>query len=123
MHAFLLFIGIFNKSRYSERNCDLFFSFLSDKVPIIDNDMKNISEVEITISELDIHPQRTDGITIEFYKHFLEDIRILLTEALKDYINKTELSTTTKHGLMILIPKSNKDKLFSGNWRAITHYS
>lgn len=41
-------------------------------------------------------------------------------KALKECIDKIELSPSVNHGLIILIPKPNKDKLLLDNWRPIT---
>uniref|UniRef100_A0A8C2CG96 Reverse transcriptase domain-containing protein n=1 Tax=Cyprinus carpio TaxID=7962 RepID=A0A8C2CG96_CYPCA len=116
------------KSKFSESDCDLFFSFLKDRVPIIDSDFRNMMDADIEISELDTAIKQMsngkspgiDGITVELYKHFWHEIRILVFEALKECIDKAELSPSMKHGLIILAPKSNKDKLFLDNWRPIT---
>lgn len=116
------------KSKFSESDCDLFFSFIKDRVPIIDSDFRNMMDADIEISELDTAIKQMsngkspgiDGITVELYKHFWHEIRILVFEALKECIDKAELSPSMKHGLIILAPKSNKDKLFLDNWRPIT---
>lgn len=85
-------------------------------------------EVDIDISELDIAITQMskgkspgiDSITVELYKNVWPEIRTLVFEALKECIDKAELSSSLKHGLIILVPKPNKDKLFLDNWRPIT---
>jgi len=114
------------KSKFTTRDCDFFFSYLKDEVPIIDSSF--MMEADIEISELDIAIKQMsngkspgiDDITIELYKHFWPEIRTLVFEALRACIDKDELSSSMKHGLITLIPKSNKDKLFLDNWRPIT---
>lgn len=84
-------------------------------------------EADITIAELDSAITQMSngkspgfaGITVVVYKHFWPKIRTLVFEALKECIDKIELS----HGLIILIPKPNKDKLLLDNWRPITFLS
>lgn len=51
-----------------------------------------------------------DGLTANFYKHFWEDIKGLLFDAIIESIDKKELMTTMKQGLIKLIPKPEKDK-------------
>lgn len=66
------------KSKFTERDCDFFFSSLKDKIPTIDSDYRNRMEADIEISELDIAIKQMsngkspgiDGITIELYKYF-----------------------------------------------------
>jgi hypothetical protein len=61
-----------------------------------------------------------DGLTTNFYKFFWDDIKDLLFKALKDCFESNSLLPTMKQGLIILIPKSNKDKRFIDNLRPIT---
>lgn len=61
-----------------------------------------------------------DGLTIEFYVHFCNDIRELLYNALLECISSGHLSPTMKRGVITLIPKPNKDKFLLDNWRPIT---
>lgn len=51
-----------------------------------------------------------DGLTVNFYKFFWEDVRQILFKALLDCISNKELLTTMKQGLITLIPKPGKDK-------------
>lgn len=42
------------ESKFNESDCDFFFSFLKDKVPIIDDSFREMMESDIVISELDV---------------------------------------------------------------------
>lgn len=89
---------------------------------------KNILEENLTKSEIKIaikqmknrKSQGINGLTIEFYKHFWNDIKDFLYKAFIECIDKGCLSPTMKTGLIILLPKSNKNPLKLDNWRPIT---
>ncbi len=61
-----------------------------------------------------------DGLTVDFYIFFWKDIRQLLFEALGECLLRQNLSPTMKRGLIMLIPKADKDPLSIENWRPIT---
>lgn len=61
-----------------------------------------------------------DGLTAEFYQHFLTTIEQPLLKALQTCITCDELSSTMKQGLICLIPKPEKDPVLIENWRPIT---
>ena len=50
-----------------------------------------------------------DGITIEVYKHFWNDIKDLLYKSFKECIEKGSLSSSMKTALITLLLKPNKD--------------
>lgn len=62
----------------------------------------------------------SDGLTAEFYRFFWKDIRLLLFKAIQECIERKELLTSMKQGLIILIPKQAKDKRLLDNLRPIT---
>lgn len=61
-----------------------------------------------------------DGLTTNFYQFFWFDIRELLYDELNECIQNNTLLTTIKQGLIMLIPKANKDKTIIQNLRPIT---
>ena len=61
-----------------------------------------------------------DGFTTEFYKFFWIDIGYYLVRSIKYAIASGELSVTQKQGIITLLPKKDKSKLFLKNWRPIT---
>lgn len=85
-------------------------------------------DADLSIDELDkaVHQMAKgkspgpDGLTVEFYIFFWNDIRQMLFEALVECISRLDLSPTMKPGLITLIPKSGKDPLFIDNCRPIT---
>lgn len=62
----------------------------------------------------------SDGLTTNFYEFFWKDVRNMLFKALKECVEKKELMSTMKQGLITLIPKSDKDKILLDNLRPIT---
>lgn len=44
------------------------------------------------------HLPGPEDITANFYKHFWEDIKLLLFQAIKECVNQKELMETMKHG-------------------------
>ena len=61
-----------------------------------------------------------DGLTTEFFLCFWSIIEDPLMEMYRECIDKKEMSTTMKQGIISLIPKPNKDPLSIENWRPIT---
>lgn len=61
-----------------------------------------------------------DGLPIEFYLGFWSIIETPLFEMIEECLDKEEMTTTMKQGIITLIPKSDKDLLSLDNWRPIT---
>ncbi len=62
----------------------------------------------------------SDGLTAEFYKFLWIDIRLFLVDSIKYLIENGELSIEQKWGIITLIPKKEKNRLFLINWKPIT---
>ncbi len=62
----------------------------------------------------------SDGFTTEFYKFFWNDLGHYLIRSFNNSIALGELSVTQKHGIVTLLPKEGKSKLYLKNWRPIT---
>lgn len=85
-------------------------------------------EAEISHQDLDealqcLKPDRSpgpDGFTSNIYKHFWDDIKMLLFETLNEIIKKSLLPPSMRQGVIVLIPKSGKDPKILNNWRPIT---
>ena len=60
-----------------------------------------------------------DGFPAEFYKFFWSDLKHIILDSYNYAYNKGELSLDQKRGIITLIPKKNKDRLFIKNWRPI----
>jgi len=62
----------------------------------------------------------SDGITIEFYKIFWNDIKTHLVNSLNYSFNNEHLTTLQKQGIISLIPKPGKNLESLSNWRPIS---
>ena len=62
----------------------------------------------------------SDGFTVEFFKVFWKQLGEFVVRSLNDGFNKGELSSTQKEGIIICIPKSDKEKDLIKNWRPIS---
>jgi len=62
----------------------------------------------------------TDGITVEFYQYFWNDISDLVLNSIRTAYLKKVLSCDQKRGVIRLIPKKDKDLTDVKNWRPIS---
>ena len=61
----------------------------------------------------------SDGFSAEFYKFFWRDISQYLMDSVNYAFCSGEISIDQKRGLITLIPKKDKDRIFLKNWRPI----
>ena len=61
-----------------------------------------------------------DGLPADFYKFFWKDIKHLVINSIINSFNKGTLSNNQKTGILTLIPKKDKDRMFLKNWRPLT---
>ena len=61
-----------------------------------------------------------DGLPVEFYKIFWNDIHDILLDSYNHSISLRYLSISQRRGVISLIPKTDKDPHFLKNWRPIT---
>ena len=81
-----------------------------------------ISALEITQALKNMKRNKTpggDGLTVEFYMEFWEDIQDLVLGSLNAGFEKGRLSYTQRHGIITLLYKKG-DKEDIRNWRPIT---
>ena len=62
----------------------------------------------------------TDGLVTEFYKFFWSDIKNLLLSCLNYELETGILSIEQRRGILTLIPKKDKNRLYLKNWRPLT---
>ena len=62
----------------------------------------------------------TDGLTAEFYKFFWNDIKDLLLSSINYALEYGRMSTEQRRGIISLLPKKDKDRLYLKNWRPIS---
>ena len=123
-------VKIYYESLYKQRItedvdlCDI----LPEDIPKLSDNQKYSLEGEITLEELkstlkDMKNDKSpgsDGFSVEFYKFFFSDIGIFLLRSINEGFKSGEFSVTQKQGIIICIPKENKDKKYLKNWRPIT---
>ena len=109
------------------RECTEYFA-KSSNIPRLTDDQKNkcdepISEKELLLSIKAMKNNKspgTDGLTAEFYKFFWNDLKELLLNSLQYALDNNQLSIEQKRGIITLIPKKDKNRLYLKNWRPIT---
>ena len=97
-------------------------------IPKLNEEQKQKCEEEITESEIlkSIKALKcgkspgTDGLTSEFYKFFWGDIKTFLMASINFGIQTGQLSVEQRRGIITLIPKKDKNRLYLKNWRPIT---
>ena len=62
----------------------------------------------------------SSGFTGGFFKLFWRNLKYFIVDALNFAYEKGDLSLSQKLGVIILLPKPNKDKTLLGNWRPIS---
>lgn len=125
--VFMFYSNLY-RSTYSQLDSISFFNKIKNFIPKIDNSFKELCELDLRLEELDEMCLRlslnkspgADGLTTEFYRFFWKEIRQLVFNAIQECIERKELMTTMKQGLIILIPKHGKDKRLLDNLRPIT---
>ncbi len=126
----------FYKNLYSERlneqndnYQDSFHEFLNNNEMLkLNNDEKTfydkpICEADILKSIKNLPSGKTpgsDGLPADFYKCFWCDIKRSFTQCIIYVMEKGELTIEQKRGIITLLPKKGKNRLFLKNWRPIT---
>ena len=80
----------------------------------------NIDEIEKSVKMMQLNKSPgEDGLPIEFYRHFWNEISLYLFNSYKYSLTIGNLSITQKRGVISLLPKKN-DLLLLKNWRPLT---
>ncbi|WP_419629518.1 hypothetical protein, partial [Thiolapillus sp.] len=109
----------FYERLYSDRQveeCEI--SDLVGDIPTLTLQEKTSLEGKITLDEASAALKNmknnkspgSDGFTVEFFKFFWLQLGAFIVNSLNDGFRKGELSSTQKEGVIICIPKGNKDK-------------
>ena len=102
-------------------------TFLNTETPILSNLETEKCEGLLSISECltavkgmkNNKTPGTDGFPVEFYKFFWKEISVYLNNSINYAFHHGEVSIDQKRGLITLIPKKDKDRIFLKNWRPI----
>jgi hypothetical protein len=80
-----------------------------------------MDELYATLQEMaDNKSPGNDGLTCEFYKHFWNEIKVLLFESFMHAKVHGELSSSQRQAIIRLIEKKDADKTKIANWRPIS---
>ena len=110
----------------SKNECKTFLDKLD--IPAISNEHKLACDKVLTIDDLEQalfkmsigKSPGNDGLSIEFYKAFWDDLKPVLFDSYKYSRVVGELSSSQRQAIMKLIEKKDKDKRFIANWRPIS---
>ena len=110
----------------SKNECKTFLDKLD--IPAISNEHKLACDKVLTIDDLEQalfkmsigKSPGNDGLSIEFYKAFWDDLKPVLFDSYKYSQVVGELSSSQRQAIIKLIEKKDKDKRFIANWRPIS---
>lgn len=117
-----------SKTNYVDQ-LDNINQFLDDRIiKTLTEEQKATCEGNITTDEIlavmrDMKRDKTpgiDGIPIEFYSIFWEDLGHFMVRSIKAAFISGELSITQKRGIITCLPKGDKPREFLKNWRPIS---
>ncbi|MCP3888847.1 MAG: hypothetical protein GY702_08215 [Desulfobulbaceae bacterium] len=101
----------------------------------LNGNIKKLSEMEKKFCEKELTPDGlkealdtfkknktpgNDGITVEFYQFFGEDLRMYFFDSCKETFDIGELTTSQKQAIIKLLEKKGKDRTYIKNWRPIS---
>ena len=125
IHSF--YSGLFERKINKTKNqCKTFLDNLD--IPVISEEHRQNCEKELCIDDLEESLKSmsagkspgNDGLTIEFYKFFWNEVKTTLFDSYKHSQRVGELSTSQRQAIIKLIEKRDKDKRFIQNWRPIS---
>ena len=101
---------------------------ISETCPKLSEVQKQSMEGLLTLDELTSYLKRTknnvspgtSGFSNEFYKFFWIDLKTFVVKSLNYSYQVGMLSVTQRLGIITLIPKGDKEKMFLKNWRPLT---
>ena len=128
-HSKQFYENLYNKEPHKEANSeDLKWEFLQHIPPSFLSKQYQALSQPLTLTELrnslGMMKKNTspgaDGLTVEFYLHFWNQMGPLLLSAFNYNLQKGCMSDSQRLGLIRLIPKKDKNPLLVKNWRPIT---
>ena len=113
-------------SKHQLENSDIFLEKINPPAKIpdhIENGLKasvELEEIEKAMKMMQLNKSPgEDGLPIEFYRMFWEDVKVYVFNSYKYSLDNGNLSITQKRGVISLLPKKN-DLLLLKNWRPLT---
>ena len=111
----------------NERSMSFDSIFLND-LPKLKAESVNITEKKLTLEELNNALKLmksgknpgTDGLSVDFYKFFWNDIKDVVLESFEDAIYNEIMSEEQRRAVLRLIPKKDKNITELKNWRPIS---
>ena len=103
--------------------------FINDNdIPMLDEEDRELYEGKISEGECveviktfkNGHSPGTDGLPIEFYKMFWNDITNLVLNSISYSYKQKNMSVSQKQSIITLLPKRDKDTRLLKNWRPIS---
>ena len=103
-------------------------SNLVSDIPTLDEQIAENLEGELTLDEIGVTLKEmkhnkspgSDGFPAEFFKCFWRQLGGYVLRALNEGFKKGSLSCTQREGVIICLPKPDKDRELVRNWRPIT---
>ena len=115
-------------SQLYKSNPEVQFNFVNESGVSITDVQKKRCDETITLNECksalfsmknDKSPG-IDGLTVEMYKMFWNELAAFYLEAIQYGIENKKLHVSALRGLIMLLPKKGKDSLLLKNWRPLT---
>ena len=118
---------LFSSRNVQQRNISEYLSASNNNSTVTQSTYYEI-EQRLEIGELDKGLKNfnnnkspgSDGLSSEFYSHFWDKIKPILFKLYEEAISRGSLSPSQRMGIIILIPKPDKDHSQLKNWRPIT---
>ena len=111
-----------------ETNNTYLDEFLRDDLPSLNNNQKIKCDKNITLEECKEALKTfscnkspgNDGLTIEFYRYFWDDISDTLIACFEEIHNSGSMGISHRQAVITLIDKKDKDRQYLKNWRPIS---
>ncbi len=111
-------------SNFNYNNSEKCIDLVKHNIRVIDLEYSQICDSPLSIGEIKqaLHKMKKgkspgiDGLSVEFYLHFWEFIKLPLYNMYEECISQGDMTATMKQGVISLIPKPDKDLLVIDNW-------
>ena len=125
---------VFYEHLYSDKDQDLNLNtninaFLNQlNIPKLTTDKREHCELKVDCSECskalkDMKNSKTpgiDGLPADFCKFFWTTIKIFVVDSINYSFHTGEMSSSQRLGIIMLLPKKDKDRMFLKNWRPLS---